>query len=65
MDTDVSDVWLGAILLQILQGTIELLEQIMLLKLERIYCVTRREMLAVRKGVENFYKYLSGKKFLL
>ena len=34
-------------------------------KPERNYCVTRRELLALIKGVEHFYKYLYGRKFLL
>lgn len=37
----------------------------MLSKPERNYCVTRRELLAVVKSVEHFYKYLYGRKFLL
>ncbi|VEN61760.1 unnamed protein product, partial [Callosobruchus maculatus] len=34
-------------------------------KPERNYCVSRRELLAIVKSVEHFYKYLYGRKFLL
>lgn len=34
-------------------------------KPKRNYCVTRKELLAIIKAVENFHSYLYGRKFLL
>jgi hypothetical protein len=34
-------------------------------KAERIYCVTRRELLAIVKTLEHFHKYLYGQQFHL
>ncbi|GBN63648.1 Retrovirus-related Pol polyprotein from transposon 297 [Araneus ventricosus] len=36
-----------------------------LVKPERNYCVTRKELLAIVKSIENFHHYLYGQKFLL
>jgi hypothetical protein len=67
LDTDASNVGLGAVLSQIQHGQEKVIGYFSktLSKPERNYCVTRRELLAVIKGVEHFYKYLYGRKFLL
>ena len=67
LDTDASDVGVGAVLSQ--KG--EHGEQVIgyfsraLSRPERNYCVTRRELLALVLGIKNFRTYLYGKKFLL
>ena len=67
LDTDASNVGLGAVLSQIQDGQEKVIGYFSktLSKPERNYCVTRRELLAVIKSVEHFYKYLYGRKFLL
>ena len=37
----------------------------MLDKLERNYCVTRRELLAVIDSMKNFHRYLIGRQFIV
>ena len=67
LDTDASDVGIGAVLSQ--DG--EQGEQVIayfsrsLSRAERNYCVTRRELLAVVLGIRHFRTYLYGKRFLL
>ncbi|KAG5885094.1 hypothetical protein JTB14_003968 [Gonioctena quinquepunctata] len=67
LDTDASNVGLGAVLSQIQKGQEKVIGYFSktLSKPERNYCVTRRELLAVVKGVEHFYKYVYGRRFLL
>ncbi|KAG5896017.1 hypothetical protein JTB14_007582 [Gonioctena quinquepunctata] len=67
LDTDASNVGLGAVLSQIQEGQEKVIGYFSktLSKPERNYCVTRRELLAVVKGVEYFYKYVYGRRFLL
>ncbi|KAG5899439.1 hypothetical protein JTB14_033630 [Gonioctena quinquepunctata] len=67
LDTDASKVGLGAVLSQIQEGQEKVIGYFSktLSKPERNYCVTRRELLAVVKGVEHFYKYVYGRRFLL
>ncbi|KAG5891946.1 hypothetical protein JTB14_002222 [Gonioctena quinquepunctata] len=67
LDTDASNVGLGAVLSQIQEGQEKVIGYFSktLSKPERNYCVTRRELLAVVKGVEHFYKYVYGRRFLL
>ncbi|KAG5889429.1 hypothetical protein JTB14_032762 [Gonioctena quinquepunctata] len=57
LDTDASNVGLGAVLSQIQEGQEKVIGYFSktLSKPERNYCVTRRELLAVVKGVEHFY----------
>lgn len=67
LDTDASNVGIGAILSQEQKGQEKVIGYFSktLSKPERNYCVTRRELLAVVKSIEHFYKYLYGRKFLL
>ena len=67
LDTDASDVGVGAVLSQVTDGQ----ERVMayysqaLTKAEKNYCVTRRELLAVIKAIGHFHHYLYGRKFLV
>ncbi|MCD1431043.1 DDE-type integrase/transposase/recombinase [Klebsiella pneumoniae] len=67
LDTDASNVGIGSVLSQVQDGQERVIGYFSktLSKPERNYCVTRRELLAVVKSMEHFYKYLYGKKFLL
>ncbi|VEN42942.1 unnamed protein product [Callosobruchus maculatus] len=67
LDTDASNVGIGSVLLQIQDGREVVIGYFSktLSKPERNYCVTRRELLAIVKSVEHFYKYLYRRKFLL
>ena len=65
LDTDASDKSLGAVLSQV-QGGVERVVPFgsrSLNKAERNYCVTDRELLAVKVFVEHFRQYLLGKRF--
>ena len=64
MDTDASDVGLGAVLSQMQAETERVLSYASrtLDKPEKNYCVTRREMLAVIFGLRKFKHYLLGRK---
>ena len=64
MDTDASDVGLGAVLSQTQAGEERVLSYASrtLDKPEKNYCVTRREMLAVIFGLRKFKHYLLGRK---
>lgn len=67
LDTDASNFGIGGVLSQIQQGQEKVIGYFSktLSKPERNYCVTRKELLAVVKSAEHFYKYLYGRKFLL
>lgn len=67
LDTDASNVGIGSVLSQIQDNQERVIGYFskVLSKPERNYCVTRRELLAVVKSVENFRKYLYGRKFKL
>ena len=67
LDTDASDVGLGAVLSQEIDG----MERVvaygsrLLTKPERKYCVTRKELLAVVHAVNSYRHYLYGRHFIL
>jgi len=67
LDTDASNIGLGAVLHQE-QGTQERViayASKTLSKAERNYCVTRRELLAIITFVKQFHHYLYGSRFLV
>ena len=67
LDTDASDHSVGAVLSQV-QGNYERVIAYgshALNKAERNYCVTDRELLAVKHFVEYYRQYLLGRKFLI
>ena len=67
LDTDASEYGIGAVLSQVKEGE----ERVIcygsrtLTKLERKYCVTRKEMLACVFFVRHFHHYLAGRHFTL
>ena len=68
LDTDASDIGLGAVLSQIQDdGTERVVAYAsrVLTKPERRYCVTRRELLAVVTFIQHFRPYLLGRSFTL
>nr|WP_253310135.1 reverse transcriptase domain-containing protein [Rickettsia endosymbiont of Ceutorhynchus assimilis] len=67
LDTDASNISVGAVLSQIQNSQEHVVEYYSrtLSKPERNYCVTRRELLAIVKAVDHFHKYLYGRKFLI
>jgi transposase InsO family protein len=67
LDTDASDVGIGAVLSQELDGAERVIAygSRVLTKPERRYCVTRRELLAVVHFVKQYRHFLCGKQFIL
>ena len=67
LDTDASNVGIGAVLSQVQEGVERVISYSSktLNRHQRNYCVTRREMLAVVFHVEYYQHYLHGKEFLL
>ncbi|MCG8046017.1 MAG: RNase H-like domain-containing protein, partial [Candidatus Thiodiazotropha endolucinida] len=67
LDTDASDVAIGAVLSQVIEGREHVIAYASrtLNKHERQYCVTRKELLAVVNYVKHFRHYLYGKRFTL
>ena len=68
LDTDASDVGIGAALLQIHQDGSEhaiCYASRTLTKPERNYCVTRKELLAVVTFLKHFRQYLIGRQFTI
>ncbi|GFR33557.1 transposon Ty3-I Gag-Pol polyprotein [Trichonephila clavata] len=65
LDTDASHESVGAVLSQEINGQEHVIAywSKCLSKPERNYCVTRKELLAIVKAVENFHTYLYGRKF--
>jgi len=66
LDTDASDVGIGAVLSQEIEGIEKVVAYYSksLSQQERNYCTTRKEMLALVKAVKNFRYYLLGKHFI-
>ena len=68
LDTDASDVGIGAVLSQISDAGSERViayASRSLTRQERQYCVTRRELLAVVEFIQHFRHYLLGRQFTL
>ena len=67
LDTDASDVAMGAVLSQIQEGQERPVAYYSktFSHEERNYCVTRKELLAVLRACQHFRPYLYGRKFLL
>jgi len=67
LDTDASDVAIGAVLSQVVEGEerpIAFFSRV-LDKAQRNYCSTRRELLAVIASLQHFRQYLIGRHILL
>lgn len=67
LDTDASDVGIGAVLSQLVDGEERVIAygSRVLTKQERRYCITRRELLAVVHFVKTYRHFLVGKEFKL
>ena len=67
LDTDASNVGIGAVLSQVHQGDERVIAYYSqaLSKPERNYCTTRRELLAIVKAIDHFNPYLYGRKFTI
>ena len=65
LDTDASNVGVGAVLSQVHDGEEKVIAYYShaLSRPERNYCTTRRELLAVVRAIENFHPYLYGRPF--
>ncbi|CAG2185027.1 unnamed protein product [Mytilus edulis] len=67
LDTDASDTTIGAVLSQLQNGEERVIcfASHVLLKPQRRYCTTRKELLAVVKFCRHFRHYLLGRRFIL
>ena len=67
LDTDASDKTIGAVLSQVQDGQEKVIcyASHVLLKPQRRYCTTRKELLSVVKFCRHFRHYLLGRRFLL
>ena len=67
LDVDASDIGIGGILHQIQDGRERVIAYASraLNKAERNYCITEKELLAVRYFIEYFRQYLLGRRFLV
>ncbi|MDY6929837.1 MAG: RNase H-like domain-containing protein [Pseudomonadota bacterium] len=67
LDTDASNVGIGAVLSQVQDGQERVISygSKVLNKAQRNYCVTRRELLAIVEFVGQYHHYLYGRKFLV
>jgi cytoskeleton-associated protein 5 len=65
--TEASNVWFGGVLFQVDDGQENVIAYCSktLNKEERNYCVTRRELRAMVRALEQFHKYVYGKEFHL
>lgn len=67
LDTDASNIGIGAVLSQKQEGKEKVIAFFsrVFSKTERNYCVTRRELLAIIDAIKFFRHYLLGRKFLI
>jgi len=67
LDTDASNIGIGAVLSQIQGGEEKVIAYFsrVLNKAERNYCVTRRELLAMVDSMKSFRHYLLGRRFMI
>ena len=67
IDTDASEKGIGAVLSQEQNGQEKVIAYFSrtLSRTKQNYCVTRRELLAMVKGIEHFHYYLYGRRFTL
>ena len=67
LDTDACDTAIGAVLSQMQDGQMKVIAygSRTLNKAERNYCITDKELLAVRYFIEYYRQYLLGRKFCL
>mgnify|MGYP005985091303 FL=1 len=67
LDKDASNIGIGAVLSQVQDKEEKVIEYFssVLLKPEKNYCATRKELLAIVRAVEHFHKYLHGREFLI
>ncbi|CAG2252031.1 unnamed protein product [Mytilus edulis] len=67
LDTDASDIAIGAVLSQLQDGQEKVIcyASHVLMKPQRKYCTTRKELLAVVKFCRHFRHYLLGRRFVL
>jgi hypothetical protein len=67
LDTDASNIGIGAVLSQKQEGKEKVIAYYsrVLSKAERNYCVTRRELLAVVDSIKFFHHYLYGRRFTI
>ena len=65
LDTDASNVGVGAVLSQVHDGEERVIAYYShaLSRPERNYCTTRRELLAIVRAIENFHPYLYSRQF--
>ena len=65
LDTDASNVGIGAVLSQVHYGDERVIAYYSraLSKPQRNFCTTRRKLLGVVRAIENFHPYLYGRKF--
>ena len=67
VDTDASDIGIGVVLSQLIHGEERVVSFYSkgLSKSEKNYCTTRKELLALVKGVRKFRHYLLGRRFIV